>query len=397
MPAGKGARPETIGICAPADPHLLAQAVGQDPAGVPCGLGGTPINWLCAELVRRGWQVNLYTVSRDISAECSFDWGSLRVHVGPCRTRHLARNLYRPEIASMRRLIERSPSSMIHAHWTYEFALAALATGIPTLVSIHDLPWRVLANFRDMHRAARLLMSYQVAVRGKHFTAVSEDAARHFRRFLKPGAQIDVVPNGLPDAVLEVGKNVRACGDGAVFATVLQGWNRLKNPSAALQAFKIVRCKLPEARLLMFGYDFEPGGVAERWAKQHAMESGVTFVGVLPNSELLRRMSREAEILVHPSLDESFCMAAAEAMALRKPVIAGLRTRGVREVLGYGTAGLLVDVKDPEAIADAMLRLAQDAGFRARVADAGYERVSQLYRLETVVAQYEHLYRRILQ
>jgi glycosyltransferase involved in cell wall biosynthesis len=108
-------------------------------------------------------------------------------------------------------------------------------------------------------------------------------------------------------------------------------------------------------------------------------------------------MSREAEILVHPSLDESFCMAAAEAMALRKPVIAGLRTRGVREVLGYGTAGLLVDVKDPEAIADAMLRLAQDAGFRARVADAGYERVSQLYRLETVVAQYEHLYRRILQ
>jgi glycosyltransferase involved in cell wall biosynthesis len=90
-------------------------------------------------------------------------------------------------------------------------------------------------------------------------------------------------------------------------------------------------------------------------------------------------------------------MTALESLSLRKPFIAGIRTPGMRQILDNGRAGLLVDVKDSEAIADAMLQLARDEEFRGRVADAGYERVSRLYRLETVMTQYEKLYQRILQ
>jgi glycosyltransferase involved in cell wall biosynthesis len=236
-------------------------------------------------------------------------------------------------------------------------------------------------------------MAYEVGFRGKHFTAVSTDAASHFRRYLKPGAEIAVIPNGLPDSIFEMGSEREQSGNaGTVFATILQGWSRRKNAEAALKAFQIVRREIPDARLMMFGLDYEPGGLAQRWANQNNLDAGVTFVGVLPYQSLLERMQNEVNFVVHPSLDESFSMAALEAMALKKPVIAGRKTPGVREVLGFGNAGILVDMRDPGAIAKEMIRLAQDADYCTDVAESGYARASALYRLKTVMTQYEVLY-----
>ena len=89
-------------------------------------------------------------------------------------------------------------------------------------------------------------------------------------------------------------------------------------------------------------------------------------------------------------------MAALEGMALRKPVIAGRSTPGVRKVLGFGEAGILVDVRDPAALAEAMIQLARNPEYLTRVAESGYERASKLYRLEAVMTQYQELYKRIL-
>ena len=284
----------------------------------------------------------------------------------------------------------------LHAHWTYEFALAALDTGIPSLITIHDKPWRVLAKFRDMHRAARLTMAYEVAWRGRHFTAVSQEAADHFRRLFRPGASIEVVPNGVPGDLLEMASRFPRHGSGPVFATVLQGWTRRKNPVAAIRAFQTVRMQLPAARLMMFGQGYEPGGPAQQWSEAQRLAEGVRFVGALPYAELLRTISAEIDAVVHPSLDEAFSMTALESLALQKPFIAGRHTPGMREILDEGRAGMLVDVSDPRAIAAAMLQLAGDAALRERLARAGYERVSTRYRLENVFGQYEALYRQVL-
>lgn len=283
--------------------------------------------------------------------------------------------------------------SFVHAHWTYEFALGALRSGVPTVTTIHDLPWNVLRYYRDPHRVIRLLMSYEVGLRGKHFTAVSTDAALHFRRYIKPGAKIEVIPNGLPNAIFKLGARlVREGSGGITFATILQGWSHLKNGPAALRAFRLVRSEAHNARLLMFGQDYEEGGPAQRWAISNNLETGVTFVGELPNLSLLKRVHEEADVIVHPSLNESFCMVALEGMALGKPVIAGKMTPGVCEVLGFGTAGILVDVRDPIAIADAMVRLLQDEGYRNSLAKCGRDRAAAFYSLNAVVTQYETLY-----
>lgn len=385
-----------IAICAPVDLHELARFNGQSTDNLPSGLGSTATTPLIVEFLRRGHQVEVFTLHKGLEKEETFRWGNLQVFVGPCRENHLARNFFRPEIDYLTRAISESRPRFVHAHWTYEFALAAIRSRIPTVTTIHDLPWKVLQHFRDPYRMVRLIMAYEVAVRGKYFTAVSSDAAAHFRRLFNPAAQITVISNGLPDSVFELGCHLSpSARQEPVFATVLQGWSRRKNPESALKAFQIVRHRIPNARLLMFGFGYEVDGEAHRWATQCGLDAGVTFEGPLPYNDLLSRIKNEVDSIVHPSLDESFSLAAAEAMALRKPVIAGGQTAGVREVLGFGENGVLVDVSNPSRIAEQMIRLAEDEVYRNRVAESGFARASSLYRLKKVAEQYECLYERI--
>lgn len=385
-----------IALSAPADLHALAQFSGQQCEGIAPGLGSTATTPLICELVRRGHDVTLYTLSKGLTQGCQYRWNNLRVVVGPFRERHLAATYFRPEIDFLRRAIEADAPPLVHAHWTYEFALGALRSGAPTLTTIHDLPWNVLRHYRDPHRAVRLAMAYEVALRGKYFSAVSEAAAYHFASFFRFGTEIPVVTNGITDEVLALGRATRPGRSRAItFATILQGWSRRKNAQTALKAFCVVRHEIPQARLLMFGFDYQLNGPAHQWAAAHGFERDVAFVGPVKHDQLLPRIAEQVDAVVHPSRDEAFSMAALEAMALRKPLIAGETTPGMREMLGPG-GGLLVDVRSSSAIAQAMIQIAVNANYRHHLANHCFERVVRLYRLGTSVDQYEALYTRIV-
>jgi glycosyltransferase involved in cell wall biosynthesis len=385
-----------IALCAPTDIHALARSLGQQTAGVTPGLGSTATTPLITEFLRRGHDVTVYTLSMNLPGEEQYHWGRLRLFVGSFRKRHLARNFYRPEIAYLEKVIKADAPSFVHAHWTYEFSLGALKSGVPTVTTIHDLPWNVLRYYRDPHRFVRLLMAYEVALRGRHFTAVSEYAASHFRRFFKPGSTIKVIPNGLPDAIFDMsGQPAKRDSDPVTFATILQGWSRRKNATVVLEAFRIVRGKVPGARLLMFGVDYEEGGPADQWAMQKNLYEDVTFVGVLPYHDLLKRVYEEVDVIVHPSLDEALSMTALEGLALKKVFIAGESTPGMEEILGFSEAGVLLNMRDPAVIAGAMVRLGRDKAYRNSVATRGYDRASTTYRMDTVATKYEALYKSI--
>ena len=384
-----------IAICAPVDIRGLARSAGQDIHNIPPGLGSTVTTPLIIELLHRGHSVTVYTLSNALPKETFYDWGDLRIFVGPSRQWGAARTFFHQETAYLQRVITADSPSFVHAHWTYEFALGALGSGCRSLITIHDLPWKVLRFHPDKHRAVRLLMAYLVACKGKAFTAVSQDAATHFRRYFTPGAPITVVPNFVDDAVFRLGRAPLPDKGGAfTFATIIQGWgSKGKNATTALKAFSLLRREVPDSRLLMIGRGYELGGPAERWAVAEKLASGVEFAGALDHPLMLERVHSDADAIVHPSLNESFSMAAVEGMALGKPVIGGSATPGIREVLALGDAGVLVNVTDPAAIAAAMKRLACDSAYRFDLAQRGYERASALYRSQVVVDRYESLYR----
>lgn len=364
---------------------------------MPSGFLFAPAADWIQELMKRGHRITVYTTARGVTAPATFQGDRLRIRIAPQRARGTGRDFFAGERCALQRMMREDRCDLIHAHWTYEFALAALASDIPTLVTIHDHPWKVLSHFRDGHRAARLLMAYRTARMGRHFTAVSQGAAQHFRGTIKPGAKVTVIPNGVPAALFALScRTLKKTEDGVRFATILQGWSRLKNASAALRAFALVRRACPTARLTMFGLDYEQGGAAEQYARENELHEGVSFAGALPYETLLQRVSNEVDVIVHPSLNETFSMTILESMALRKAVIVGAKTSGMREMLGNGDEGVFVDVQNPEAIARAMVDVARDAGLRRALGEAAYQRALKLYRLEAVMDQYEEMYEETL-
>lgn len=382
-----------IALCAPADIHALARAFGPSIDGVAPGLGSTATTPLIAELVRRGHEVTLFTLSHDLTAPQEHRWGPLRIFIGPARRQHMTRTFYKSEIAYLRQVIQDTRPAFVNAHWTYEFALGSLAASVPTLVTIHDLPWNVLRYFRDAHRTVRLMMAYSVAAQCRTYTAVSADAARHFRRYLRPDANIQVIPNFLDSKLFESSSQPPEPQRSVTFATVLQGWTRRKNPKPAILAFQRIREEFPDARLLMFGHGYEPGGEAQRWAEARQVAGGIAFRGPLPYEELLTALNREAGVLVHPSLDEAFSLTILEAMALGKPVIAGRSTPGVQEMLEE-SAGIEPDISDHEALAATMRRFLTMPGLATQEGEALRKRARQCFTAQQIIPQYEEAYRR---
>jgi glycosyltransferase involved in cell wall biosynthesis len=111
---------------------------------------------------------------------------------------------------------------------------------------------------------------------------------------------------------------------------------------------------------------------------------------------VLQCLAEEADAVVHPSLEESFGWPLIEAMAQGLPVIAGKSSGGVSEVVQDGRTAILVDVRSPEALAQAMADLAQQPVLRANLGMEGLRCARQTFHLQTVLAQYRETYDQIL-
>ncbi|MBI1852705.1 MAG: glycosyltransferase family 4 protein, partial [Planctomycetes bacterium] len=99
-------------------------------------------------------------------------------------------------------------------------------------------------------------------------------------------------------------------------------------------------------------------------------ERDVRFLGYVGETDLVF-LYRAAAALVYPSLYEGFGLPPLEAMAAGCPVIASNRA-SLPEVIG--DAGIQVDPESVEAIADALVRMANDSGLREDLARRGRTR-----------------------
>jgi glycosyltransferase involved in cell wall biosynthesis len=83
-----------------------------------------------------------------------------------------------------------------------------------------------------------------------------------------------------------------------------------------------------------------------------------------------------------------------EALACARPVI-GTNLAGMPELIDDGRTGLLVPPRDPEALAQAIAKLANDPAWRREIGQAGRARVEHRFSLEAKLEATEALYRRL--
>lgn len=382
-----------IGIAGPLAPELLDDSALRVPPTLEV-YHFALLSLLANELAGRGHHITLFGLELEGANPRTFAGERMTLALAPMRKRGRDRalDLFRAERNGLTALMKSSRCDVIHAHWTYEFALSAMDSGIPTVVTAHDLPIGNIVQYRHLYWAIRAMMAARVLRNAQNLTAVSPIVSEHIYRWYRRSGRIDVVPNGLPDWVfdsyLDRQPNTSTV---ARFATVLQGWDRRKNGRAALEAFAEVRARRIESTLTMFGSGYEPSGPAARWAEEHELTEGVEFVGRLPYRTLLTRLANEVDILVHPSLQESMPMTIIEGMALGLAVIGGVDSGGVGWAMPEG-CGLLTDVSSPERLASSMAQLADDEDYRCAIGRSGRQRALALFRITRVVDQYLDVY-----
>jgi glycosyltransferase involved in cell wall biosynthesis len=299
-------------------------------------------------------------------------------------------DLFSLERQALRRAMLTANVDVVHAHWSYEFAMAAIESGLPSIVTCHDAPEVVLRYSKDLYRVLRYFLARRVLSRATHVSAVSPYLKERIAKYSK--VPVQVVPNPV---VMPTTPAVRGCNrlvalEAPRLIMVINGWTPRKNARPALLAFAAFRERTPGAALTLVGKDFEFGGAAHTWASRRGIAGGMTFLGAMPHLQLLRVLEG-MDLLVHPALEETFGMAIAESMARGVPVVGGANSGAVPWLIGQG--GITCDVSSPRAIAEAISQILRDVETHQRYRDAACREIGDRFAASGIAAEYENLYR----
>ncbi len=129
------------------------------------------------------------------------------------------------------------------------------------------------------------------------------------------------------------------------------------------RAWEIARRALPDAELICIGPD-----KSDFRKEKPKWEKKFTQISYLPRPELAKIL-QTCTAFVFPSQEEGFARVQIEALASGLPLI-GTHESGATTVVRDGIEGIIVPGRDPEKIAEAMIRLAQDKDLNVRMSQA---------------------------
>lgn len=171
----------------------------------------------------------------------------------------------------------------------------------------------------------------------------------------------------------------------------MSNFRPVKRVDAVVEIFRRIRAHV-NARLLLVG----DGPDA------HLAQERLTSAGLMGEAEFLGEqldvvaLLSVADLFLLPSAQESFGLAALEAMACEVPVVASA-VGGLPEVIQHGETGFLHPAGDLQAMAEAGVRLLTDDLLHERIARAGRRVVAERFCTDVVVPRYEATYRGLLE
>jgi N-acetyl-alpha-D-glucosaminyl L-malate synthase BshA len=225
-------------------------------------------------------------------------------------------------------------------------------------------------------------------------TAVSESLKADTYRALGVTRDIEVIPNFLdcPRHARRPAPLLRTqLLHGADHLVVhMSNFRPVKRVDAVIEIFRRIRARV-RARLLLVG-----DGPDVHLARERLSTAGLTDAAeFLGEQQDIVSVLSAADLFLLPSAQESFGLAALEAMACEVPVVAS-RVGGLPEVIEDGRTGFLHAPEDLEGMAASGLRLLQDPALRERMVFAALRDVNERFCTGVVVPRYEQCYERLV-
>jgi N-acetyl-alpha-D-glucosaminyl L-malate synthase BshA len=165
----------------------------------------------------------------------------------------------------------------------------------------------------------------------------------------------------------------------------------VKRPVDCVEILARVLKKGIATRLIMVGDGSERTNVEHR-ARCLKVDDKISFVGKQPN--IVDYLSA-SDVLLLPSEQESFGLAALEAMACEVPVVAS-RVGGLPEVVTDEETGFLSSVGDVGKMAEDAGRLLSDPELRRKMGKSARASAISRYRTDIVIPKYIEFYEKVL-
>jgi phosphatidyl-myo-inositol alpha-mannosyltransferase len=199
-------------------------------------------------------------------------------------------------------------------------------------------------------------------------------AARHFISRYFPG-EYRIIPNGVPIERFAGAEPYEELRDGKTLNILFVGrLEERKGLIHLLKAYNRLRKRKVDARLLVIG-----AGPKLREYRRFVGLRGirdVEFLGRVSDEEKVRYFA-SADIYCAPNTgQESFGIVLLEAMAAGVPIVAS-DIHGFKRVVERNVQGLLVEPRNPRALAAALYTLARDPDLRHDMGEAGRERAPE--------------------
>ena len=290
---------------------------------------------------------------------------------------------WRPLVSRLRDGVD-----VVHAHMfgsnVWGTVLGRL-TGVPVVVA-HEHTWsfqgRPLRRFLDRELVGRW---------ADVFVAVSEEDRRKMIEVegVDP-RKIRLIPNGIPSpangSVADVRAELGIEPDAPVLGVVCE-LRAQKALEVLFEAAALLLPEFPALKVLVAG-DGPERPRLETAARQLGAADAVLFLGIRRDVPALLGA---VDVAVLSSDYEGSPLSVLEYMAAGKPVVS-TRVGGVPELIEDGVQGLLVEPRDPAALAGAVAELLRDPERAERLGAQGRERQRRAYSLDAMVRNVEELY-----
>ena len=287
---------------------------------------------------------------------------------------------------------------IVHAHYAIPHATAAYLArqildttchetrGTKVVTTLHGTDITLVGSDRSYSETVAFSIENSDAV-----TAVSESLRDETYRTLEVKRDITVIPNFLdcdryrrfPDPALRK----RLLKEDEKLVVHISNFRPVKRADAVVKIFAKIAAAVP-SRLLLIG-----DGPDLESAVDLARSLGLSDrVDALGEQDQVIPLLSAADLFLLPSVQESFGLAALEAMACEVPVVAS-DVGGLHEVIEHGRSGFLHAIDDLDGMAESGISVLKDPEMHAAVARRARATASGRFCSDRVVPQYEAVYR----
>lgn len=305
-------------------------------------------------------------------------------------------------LRAIRRAIREYSPDIVHTHSSKAGILGRLAAkqlGLPAVHTIHGASFHFGQN-PILHRAYRI--AEKLAARWcDHFISVCDAMTEQYvAAGIAPREKFTTIYSGMEvDSFLspkrspeDVRRELKLAPGDIVFGKVARLFH-LKGHNYLIEAAAEVAARIPQARFLLVG----DGILTEHYQariRELGLEDRFRFTGlVAPDAvpDFLHAM----DVVVHTSDWEGLPRVLPQALIAGKPVIS-FCIDGAPEVCLNEETGLLVEHRDIQGLAAAMIRLGENPQARQKMGSAGRERFTAPFRHEYMTEKIRSVYENVL-